>query len=198
MFLLGHLGIGKKIASPWAKGLPLPWLFLGTILPDLIDKPLYYSQVFITGRHGRELGWITGTRSIGHTAILLLIVAGTAMARRSKILAALALGMATHLVLDSVGEQFGPMRGMVTDSSLILALLYPLYDFRFPILQHKNAAEHLSALMNSWVVGAELVGATLLAWDYWKSSHKAEILQMLTLRRLRKRKLKKHVRGRIN
>ena len=74
MFLLGHLGIGRELVKPFSKGLPLAGIFLGTILPDLIDKPLYYSLAVITHKWGSELGLISGTRTFGHTAAFLLLL----------------------------------------------------------------------------------------------------------------------------
>jgi hypothetical protein len=44
MFALGHLGIGKKLAArPFRRFSPTDRraFFVGALLPDLIDKPLY-------------------------------------------------------------------------------------------------------------------------------------------------------------
>jgi len=100
MFLLGHLGIGSWIAARRVRAEQLGWLLLGTLLPDLVDKPLYYALVFATGRRGAELGLVTGTRTFGHT-LLLLVALWLVLPRRSG--APLALGMLTHLALDELG-----------------------------------------------------------------------------------------------
>src|SRR4051812_43545813 len=104
MFVFGHLGIGSKLATPWAQGLPRRWLLVGTLLPDLIDKPLYYGLSFATGKSGTDLGLISGTRTFGHTALFLVLLALGSIIRRSRILAALALGTATHLLIDNFGD----------------------------------------------------------------------------------------------
>jgi hypothetical protein len=82
VFLFAHLGIGVR-SIRWIEGLsrkgtrallPIAPLFLGTLLPDLIDKPLYYGLSWLTGLRGAELGVIAGTRSFGHSWILLLLL----------------------------------------------------------------------------------------------------------------------------
>jgi hypothetical protein len=42
MFFFGHLGVGATLVRPWKERLPFRWVLLGAVLPDLIDKPLYY------------------------------------------------------------------------------------------------------------------------------------------------------------
>ncbi|MBI5201898.1 MAG: metal-dependent hydrolase, partial [Elusimicrobia bacterium] len=41
MIFFGHLGLGDALAAPVRRGLPRRWVLLGTVLPDLLDKPLY-------------------------------------------------------------------------------------------------------------------------------------------------------------
>src|SRR5947209_6204662 len=106
MFLLGHLGIGKKVAQPFSKGLSTRIILLGTILPDLIDKPLYYSIAWATGKQAHELGLISGTRTFGHTALFLLFIVLLGAAKKSRFLAALSLGITTHLLLDGLLDHF--------------------------------------------------------------------------------------------
>src|SRR6185312_7307809 len=102
MFVLAHLGIGLELARPWRRRLPVKPLLLGTLLPDLIDKPLYYGLAWATGRRGYAIGLISGTRTFGHTVLFAAAIAAYAAARRSKAAAAVALGCATHLILDAV------------------------------------------------------------------------------------------------
>ncbi|MDE2510595.1 MAG: metal-dependent hydrolase, partial [Elusimicrobia bacterium] len=104
MFPLGHLGLGLQTAKPFRRDRPLKPLLLGTLLPDLIDKPLYYGLSLATGHSGADLGLIAGTRSFGHTVLFTAALAALARARRSKTLAALALGSATHLLLDLITD----------------------------------------------------------------------------------------------
>lgn len=167
MFILGHMGIGSKLASPWSKGLPLQWVFLGTLLPDLIDKPLYYSLSFITGTHGAQLGLISGTRTFGHTALFLMFLVIFAFFKHSRSLAALAIGTMTHLFLDNIVEHFLPPPIDLAH----LALLFPLQGVRFPVYPFGGFKDHLLSLTNTVTFAAELLGGGILAWDYWKARH---------------------------
>ncbi len=180
MFVFGHLGLGSKLVSPWAARLPRRWLLLGTLLPDLIDKSLYYGRSWLEGARGAELGLISGTRTFGHTAALLLTIGIFAYFRRSPAAGALALGMATHLALDGV---FDSLRGIVVASSLLPALLWPFTGAGFPVAQAEGLGDHLRSLRDPILLGGEGVGALLLGWDYWKSNHRAELAAFLRAKR---------------
>ena len=101
MFVFGHVGIGSWLARPLARPGELRWLVLGTLLPDLLDKPLYYGLVLATSRRAADLGLISGTRTFGHTLLAALLVLLAVRGRRG---AMVALGMATHLLLDLGGD----------------------------------------------------------------------------------------------
>lgn len=180
MLLFGHLGIGSKIVAPWSKGLPRKWLLWGTLFPDLIDKPLYYSLSLATGKHGHDLGLICGTRTFGHTSILLVTLTITAWARKSKKLAALAVGAASHLLLDSLGEQ------MTSEKPVIIkAVLWPLLGLDFPSFPHTDITQHFWAMMNPYTFWTEAIGLTLIAWDYWKIGSRRRLLTELQAGRSR-------------
>ena len=161
MFVLGHMGIGLKTARPFRRDLPLKPLLLGTLLPDLIDKPLYYGLSFSTGRHGAALGLISGTRTFGHTILLTASLGALAAARRSKVLAALTLGAATHLLLDAVSDVCTHR----TDFSLRV-LVWPLLGWRFPAYAHVGLGEHLGHVMEPFFLFAELLGAAILLIEW--------------------------------
>ena len=166
MFLLGHLGIGSWIAARRVRAEQLGWLLLGTLLPDLVDKPLYYALVFATGRRGAELGLVTGTRTFGHT-LLLVVALWLVLPRRSG--APLALGMLTHLALDELGDVLGlllPALGTRPHPGTISAILFPFLGPRFPVSPFQSALEHLASLENAYVLAGELVGVALLAWQW--------------------------------
>src|SRR5205814_1670079 len=167
MLPLGHLGIGSKLATPWSKGLPKKSLLLGTILPDLLDKPLYLIPAILLGKQGAELGLISGTRTIGHTLLFMLILAAIATVRRSRVLAAIALGVGTHLFLDHFSEHmlFGFRPG--NDESLT-GLLWPILGNRFPVYPYDSITEHLFSKAVGFYLSAEVLGGLLLLWDYWK------------------------------
>lgn len=164
------MGIGRRLVAPWAEGLPWWPVYLGTVLPDLIDKPLYHLGVFITGRQGQALGLISGTRTFGHTTVLVLLVALFAAWRGSAIAKALALGMASHLVLDTIGDFFNqfaphlPYRNGPTGG--IEAVLWPLLGWHFPTARMPTFSTYVGASFSYVNVIAEVIGAALLVADW--------------------------------
>ncbi|HYV66628.1 MAG TPA: hypothetical protein VE964_10330 [Myxococcales bacterium] len=166
MFVLGHLGIGSWIAARRVRAEQLGWLLFGTLLPDLIDKPLYYALSLATGRHGRELGLISGTRTFGHT-LLLVAVLWILLPRRAG--TPLALGMLTHLGLDELGDLLGavfPALRTHTSPGTLHAILFPFLGLQFPGFPYRTALEHLASLTNLYVVCGEIAGGALLAWQW--------------------------------
>ncbi|MBC7691887.1 MAG: metal-dependent hydrolase [Methylotenera sp.] len=198
MFIFGHLGIGSKMVSPVTRGLPRRFVLIGAILPDLIDKPLYYALSLATVKSGSELGLISGTRTVGHTGIFLLLLTCAAIARRSRVLAALVLGVASHLILDGVSDHFANINGTaIGASSAAIALIFPLQGVRFAVLPFSNVGEHLGSLRQPWFYITEAAGALILFWDYWKSANKREITARFQAQRTERRRLKNHRRQAI-
>ena len=157
MFALGHLGIGKKIATwPYRSFSRVEKyaFFLGALLPDLIDKPLFYIPFWLTGR---PAGILTGTHLFAHTAVFLLVLAAAAWLTRSRPVRAVAIGVATHLFLDCVGLSMD--RG---------TLLWPLFGWRFPHYPFRNLGHHLSMILSPVTLAGELLGAAILLWDWWR------------------------------
>jgi LexA-binding, inner membrane-associated putative hydrolase len=140
------------------------WLVLGGLLPDLIDKPLYYSLVIATHKRGEALGLISGTRTFGHTGLFLLLFVGLWAWRRSPALAAIAWGIASHLLLDNIGDLFGEHIGPTAFD----ALMFPLFGPHFPIAFFKNLREHLSSVRNYYVAAGEIAGFIILVWTALK------------------------------
>ena len=172
MFLLGHTGIGSALVERFTKTETrwVPWLLVGTILPDLIDKPLYYGLVWVTGRRGAALGLISSTRTVGHTALFLLAVLLLGWLARHRGLVTMALGMATHLLPDAGGDVFKPpvsLPGTPEFPSTLCAILYPLLGWRFPVLPFQDLAGHVGSLRSPYVIAGELIGALLL-WRRWR------------------------------
>lgn len=169
MWFLGHLGIGSKLAAPFSRKLPLSAVLVGTLLPDLIDKPLYYGSALVTGRHGLDIGLISCTRTFGHTALFLLALSAIAYARKSTLFAALTIGVATHLMLDGFQDYwFHTVMGETGESSLRIAVLFPFLQSRFADMPYASLAEHLRSGDRPFTIVSELVGAAILGWDYWK------------------------------
>jgi hypothetical protein len=92
MFVLGHLGIGKKLAArPYRRfsHSDKRAFFLGALLPDLVDKPLYYGFAWLTGKPGAA-GTFSGTHLFAHTGLFLAVLAVAGWVTRSRPLQALA------------------------------------------------------------------------------------------------------------
>lgn len=185
MFILGHIGIGSRLGAliPRVRDAGTPrWLILGTLLPDLVDKPLYYGLKLATGREGAELGLISCTRTVGHSALFALLVwlALRALGRRRAALALLA-GMATHWLLDLGGDVTGYLAHALGLSSApaglssLRALLFPLMGGRFAVSPFHSAREHLSSLAQTYTLAGELVGGVLLvlAWRRGQAARQA-------------------------
>ncbi|MGQ0797580.1 MAG: metal-dependent hydrolase [Methanobacteriota archaeon] len=141
MYLLGHLGIGLGIAwfaSTKAK-MPIDYrlILLGAILPDLIDKPLGYAL-------GLE------SRLWAHTLVFLGMILGFGAIPRVRVLLALGIGVATHILLDRMWNN-------------PYVLLWPALGSAFPP-DGVNLWNIVSVLWQDPVVlGGELVGASILA-----------------------------------
>jgi len=176
MFILGHVGIGSRLGAlvPRVREARAPgWLLLGTLLPDLVDKPLYYGLKLATGREGSQLGLISCTRTVGHSALFALLawLLLRALGRRGAALALLA-GMATHWLLDLAGDVAGYLGQLLGTTSTpasfssAKALLFPLLGRHFAVSPFHSAREHLTSLVQTYTLAGELVGGILLvaAW----------------------------------
>ena len=158
MFALGHLGIGKKIATrPYRVFSPVEKraFFAGALLPDLVDKPLFYVPFWLTHRRG---DFLSGTHLFAHTALFLTLLAVAARLTRSRPARALAIGVATHLVLDCIGLSMD--RG---------TLLWPLFGWRFPAYPFRSFGHHLSMILSPVTLAGELIGAAILLWDWGRT-----------------------------
>jgi membrane-bound metal-dependent hydrolase YbcI (DUF457 family) len=161
MFLFGHLGLGLKAAKPFDRGLPVAPLLFGTILPDLIDKPLYYSLSALTHHHGAALGIVAGTRSFGHTILFAAALAALGRARRSPALLAVALGCGTHILLDVITDIVLRAPGFSMQ-----AFLWPLMGWQFPVYHYRGWHDHLLHVREPFLLACEIVGATLLLVEW--------------------------------
>lgn len=166
MHLFGHLGIGSQLVTPWSKGLPLKWLFLGALLPDLIDKPLYYGLSILTGKSGAALGIISGTRTFGHTALFLLLLCIVCFTKKSKPLAAVVLGIGSHLLLDGVTSTvLGDPK-----NEFLQVVLWPYPHGLFPLYPFEDLRDHLSIWKRPFLIYCEALGAALLLRRYFLAS----------------------------
>jgi hypothetical protein len=164
LFVLGHVGIGPRLLFRLRDRLPPRWLVLGCLLPDLIDKPLFYGLLWTRG-HPDAL--IAGSRSVAHSGLFLLALLALALVFRVAGLWAVAAGVATHLVLDIGGEL---VTGALPDASIWIAILFPALGWRFPRAHFGSLLEHLRlSAENVYIIGGEIVGAALLLHAWWRS-----------------------------
>jgi hypothetical protein len=160
VFALGHLGLGKSMAArPYRRfsAGERRAFFLGALLPDLIDKPLFYLPFWLTA--GRSAGGIlSGTHLWAHTGLFLLALTLAARITRSPPLRAAAIGVATHFVLDGVGLSMG-----------LGTLLWPAFGWHFPAYPFRGFGQHLATILNPITLAGEVLGAAILWWDYRKA-----------------------------
>lgn len=154
MFIFGHVGIGRTIVGQRGRALPVVALIAGMLLPDVIDKSLYYA---------RFSDFISCTRTFGHTGLLLALVFVTAWLTRSRTGFALGVGMATHLLLDGFLDLFSRER-----SSALVAFAWPFLDTHFFSYSFTSPLEQLRHLWRLPIIAGEAVGLLLLLREYSK------------------------------
>lgn len=135
MFPAAHLGLGSVIgrlaghALPFS--MPFGWLLLGTMLPDLMDKPCFWAMGVI--EHFTTGGWVPGKRGVAHTLLFLAGLAAVAAARRSQRWAAVSVGDGTHLILDFISKAWGAHDAIQRN---VCVLMWPACGFTFPTLAY--------------------------------------------------------------
>ena len=149
--------------SPFIRRLDLRLVLIGSLLPDIIDKPLGH---FIF----RET--ISNGRIFSHTLLFLAIIslAGFLLYRRQERtwLLALAAGSFWHLILD---EMWLAPR----------TLLWPAFGFSFEKLAIDNLFSHLLYNLFTYpkVYIPEIVGALVLAWFGLRLIRRGQVLNFL-------------------
>jgi hypothetical protein len=151
MFVFGHIGFGRLLVGSRGRAMPAVPLLVGMLLPDLIDKPLYYADIS---------SFVSCTRTFGHTGLFVAAVLILAAVRRSSGLLALGLGMATHLGLDCAMDVLSP-----DVQSALTALAWPFRSPRFAVV-NMSIADHLKRLLVPPVMITELAGLAILVWEY--------------------------------
>jgi len=121
-------------------------LMVGSLLPDIIDKPAG-QYIF------REA--LSNGRIYSHTLLFLFLVTLSGWfiyQRRHQIwLLTLAFGTFTHLILDRMWES--PQ-----------TLLWPLYGSAFPTIEFTG---WLSNIVLAFFSGPEVISAAVIAWFMW-------------------------------
>ena len=146
VFLLGHLGIGLGLA--WLLAWKAPALFdyrlvlFGSILPDLIDKPL---------------GYVLGleTRIWAHTFVFLFAILALSFVPRLWSLRLVGFGVATHFLLDRLWET--PR-----------IVLYPSYGWAFSPAAFDTGRWFDALFHDPYVQAGEIVGAVILIVFVWR------------------------------
>ena len=157
MFLLGHIGVGRTIARRGTARHSFWVMTAGMLLPDIIDKPLYY--LFASDV-------ITCTRTFGHTGLLTAAMLLSGRWRRSNVLTGLGIGMATHLALDCL------LDGRNWDGSAWRALTWPVSDFAY--VYSPTVIAHLSRLIATPIIVSEVIGGLLLIAEWRRRSPHAQ------------------------
>ncbi len=145
---------------PWftslADRIDIRLLLIGSLLPDIIDKPI--------GRFLFRETYNNGS-IFCHTLLFLIVITAGGLYlyryRNKTWLLALSFGTFIHLILD--GMWLAPQ-----------TLLWPLYGFSFERIDVNSWIQHLFYnLLNKPVVGIpELVGVAIIVWFVWLLVHR--------------------------
>lgn len=143
--------------------LPVWPLVLGCLLPDVIDKPLFYGLIFF---HGFAPSPFLGSRTVGHTLLFVVVLSLSSAIFRRDWLWAVTAGVATHLLLDVAGE---PFAGHRPESSVWRAVFWPLLGWNFPLATYATPLEHLwVGLSQVYVLCGEAIGGAILLRAWWR------------------------------
>ena len=161
MFIFGHLGFGQFIARPWHQRLSWWGVAIGSLLPDLVDKPLFYLLPQFYG----------GSRLYGHTLIFLCNVSLLGLSLHSKRWISVAIGIATHLLIDNLGD---PLHVENSTDASIRTLLWPLFGWRFPDALRLDLDSQVHRMFSPYFLTTELIGLSLLGWFIWRHLSKPQ------------------------
>ncbi|MGD0794906.1 MAG: metal-dependent hydrolase [Dehalococcoidales bacterium] len=134
--------------APLARYIDIRLLLIGSLLPDIIDKPI--------GQYFFRTNFYNG-RIYAHTLLFLLVLAGAGYylyrSRRQVWLMTLAAGTFTHLALDEMWQVPG-------------TLFWPLVGFSFP---RYELADYLGNLLkeiisNPYIYVSEIIGLAIIVW----------------------------------
>lgn len=139
-------------------------LFIGALLPDIIDKPL--GHLFF-----RET--LSNGRIFAHTLLFFMIIAliGLYLYRnRSQLwLLVITFGTLVHLVLDQMWQEHQ-------------TLLWPVFGFAFPRGDITDWIQNTlkTLLSNPAVYIPELIGAGIIIWFAWFLLRRKKVLAFIT------------------
>jgi|WetSurMetagenome_2_1015567.scaffolds.fasta_scaffold01215_20 hypothetical protein len=163
MLLFAHLGLTLAAARPF-RSAALGYVLLGSMLPDIIDKPLG-ELIFGTPNMGR---------TICHTLVFLMLLSTVAYHWRNSRLTSLSSGVAAHFILDSVWNS--PR-----------TFLWPLLG-TFPRAPDLTTLDYLQQLfrgLSDPMVGLpEMLGLAYLIYFAWQRREKISCLALRQVRQL--------------
>ena len=146
MLLFGHIGITLGIAwfveSKLKVKMDYMLIILGSLLPDIIDKPL--GMIILPLHNGRVFA---------HTLLFVLILLAIGLRYRKSLF--LSFASLLHLIEDRMWNE--PQ-----------TLFWPLLGFEFPAKEHASFCNYLSRILMeyipsfSYVFVSEVVGATII------------------------------------
>jgi inner membrane protein len=143
MLLFAHLGLALLAARPFRRA-DLAFVAIGSMLPDIIDKPL-----------GAMLyGSFSMGRIFAHTLLFLLLLAALALYLRDIRIASLCYGVLIHLILDCMWNS-------------PVTFLWPLLG-PFPLAAHVDTIDYmemlLSGLRDPGILIPELMGLAYIIY----------------------------------
>lgn len=155
-----HLGMTVLIVRYVYRdpAMDLRWVLAGSILPDVIDKPLGSILFHDTFQTHRLFSHSVLFPILGLLVVILVTERGSSI---RKNLIALVIGCLVHLVLDAAWA----------DPE---AFWWPLFGFEFPHVAESAFLELLgSMLTNPWVWAGEALGLAYLGW-LWRRHLRGE------------------------
>ena len=158
MFVLGHLGFSRALAQPFRTKIDLKPFFVGALLPDLIDKPIFY----LFPNH------IAGTRGYAHTLLFLMATFFVAKVFKSRIAFSIAIGVLAHLLLDNLGDYLHIENSLVKSYQ---TLFWPLAGNEFPSTVYLTMEAQANRLRSPYLMVTESIGLILLlvfTWRDWR------------------------------
>lgn len=160
--LLGRLPV-KRSWLAWPGRLDLRFVLLGSLLPDIIDKPLgeyLFRETFGSGR------------IFAHTLLFLAVLATAGLVfyrrRRQTWLLALSFGTLTHVLADQMWRN-------------LPALFWPLLGAGFPRMEAGDFVAGIihNLLTNPAVYVPEILGGLLTGWFLWGLLRHRRVLAFL-------------------
>ena len=153
MFVFGHVGFGRTMIGSLRRTLPIAPFVVGALLPDAIDKSLYYSHVS---------SFVSCTRTFAHTGLFVLLLGAVAAATRSRAWTAVLLGVVTHVVLDTGMDMFSHGQ-----SSELIALTWPFLQTHFYSRDFSSPLDQLTQIWKPGIIVTEVIGIALIVREYW-------------------------------